>query len=218
MANITKHNFKICMIGEGGVGKTTFIKRHRTGKFEQKYVATLGVEVYPLRFRVKGEKGEVDVCLNMWDCAGQEKFGGLRDGYYIQSHGCIVMCDLASKLTYTRMEWWLKEFNRVCKSAPVIIVGNKASIRITKVSTNQVHEFAKNAESFNVKGSCVVSAKKNFNFEKPFLLLIRELLGDDTLSFVDLPKIDVPNIEMSKERIAMLLCEAEEAAAYPLPF
>ena len=56
------------------------MKRHLTGEFEKKYVATLGVEVHPLVFHTN--RGALK--FNVWDTAGQEKFGGLRDGYYIQ--------------------------------------------------------------------------------------------------------------------------------------
>lgn len=69
--------FKLILVGDGGVGKTTFVKRHITGEFEKKYVATLGVQVYPLKFYTN--MGLIQ--FNVWDTAGQEKFGGLRDGY-----------------------------------------------------------------------------------------------------------------------------------------
>ena len=72
--------FKCVLVGDGGTGKTTFVKRHLTGEFEKKYVATLGVEVHPLVFNTN--RGPIR--FNVWDTAGQEKFGGLRDGYYIQ--------------------------------------------------------------------------------------------------------------------------------------
>ena len=68
------------LCGDGGTGKTTFVKRHETGEFEKKYVATLGVEVHPLPFYTNYGL----IVFNVWDTAGQEKFGGLRDGYYIQ--------------------------------------------------------------------------------------------------------------------------------------
>ncbi len=69
--------FKLVLVGDGGVGKTTFVKRHLTGEFEKKYVATLGVEVHPLQFHTNfGE-----LYFNVWDTAGQEKLAGLRDGY-----------------------------------------------------------------------------------------------------------------------------------------
>jgi GTPase SAR1 family protein len=53
-------------------GKTTFVKRHLTGEFEKKYEATVGVSVHPLNFYTN--LGEI--IFNVWDTAGQEKFGG----------------------------------------------------------------------------------------------------------------------------------------------
>jgi len=84
--------FKIILVGDGGVGKSTFVKRHSTGEFEKKYKATLGVEVTPLRFNTNMGP----ITFNCWDCAGQEKFGGLRDGYYImaQVRCTVIVCSL----------------------------------------------------------------------------------------------------------------------------
>jgi small GTP-binding protein len=61
--------FKLVMVGDGGVGKTTFVKRHLTGEFERKYVATLGVEVRPLDCTTNFG----NVRFNVWDTAGQAK-------------------------------------------------------------------------------------------------------------------------------------------------
>lgn len=70
-------NFKLVLVGDGGVGKTTFVKRHISGEFEKKYVATVGAEVHPMEFTTT--KGKI--MFNVWDTAGQERFAGLRDGY-----------------------------------------------------------------------------------------------------------------------------------------
>jgi hypothetical protein len=80
--------FKLILVGDGGVGKTTFVKRHRTGEFDKKYVATMGVEVHPLPFYTNLGS----VIFSCWDTAGQEKFGGLRDGYYIGGQVNIHSC------------------------------------------------------------------------------------------------------------------------------
>lgn len=69
--------WKLVLVGDGGVGKTTFVKRHKTGEFEKKYVPTLGAEVHPIDFVTN--KGRI--IFNVWDTAGQEKYAGLRDGY-----------------------------------------------------------------------------------------------------------------------------------------
>jgi len=69
--------FKLVLVGDGGVGKTTFVKRHVSGEFEKKYVPTLGAEVNPMPWTTNRGK----LLFNVWDTAGQEKYAGLRDGY-----------------------------------------------------------------------------------------------------------------------------------------
>jgi len=69
--------FKLVFVGDGGVGKTTFVKRHLTGEFERRYIATVGVEVHPMVFYTNHGA----IRFNVWDTAGQEKLSGLRDGY-----------------------------------------------------------------------------------------------------------------------------------------
>ena len=83
-------------------GKTTFVKRHLTGEFEKKYEPTIGVEVRPLDFTTNRGK----IRFYCWDTAGQEKFGGLRDGYYIHGQCAIIMFDVTSRLTYKNVPTW----------------------------------------------------------------------------------------------------------------
>ena len=59
-------------VGDGGVGKTTFVKRHKSGEFEKKYVATLGADVHQIPFQTNHGL----IKFNVWDTAGQEKFAG----------------------------------------------------------------------------------------------------------------------------------------------
>ena len=115
--------YKVILVGDGGCGKSVFVKRVLTGMFEKKYIATLGVEVHPVRVPSRL------ACLNIWDCAGQEKFGGLRDGYYIQSHIAVVAFDLTSPLSLANIGTWAKSVRRIADKAPIIICGMKADIK-----------------------------------------------------------------------------------------
>lgn len=127
-------SFKCVLVGDGGTGKTTFVKRHLTGEFEKKYVATLGVEVHPLVFHTN--RGAIR--FNVWDTAGQEKFGGLRDGYYIQGQCAIIMFDVTSRVTYKNVPNWHRDLVRVCENIPIVLCGNKVDIKDRKVKAKSI--------------------------------------------------------------------------------
>jgi GTP-binding nuclear protein Ran len=200
--------FKLILVGDGGVGKTTFVKRHLTGEFEKKYVATLGVEVHPLRFFTN--LGEI--VFNVWDTAGQEKFGGLRDGYYIQGMCAIIMFDVTSRITYRSVPNWHRDLTRVCENIPIVLCGNKVDIKDRKVKAKTItFHRKKNLQYFEI------SAKANYNFEKPFLWLAKKLSGDNNLQFVEAPAMRPPEAMIDMADMQRYEQELTEAASCPLP-
>jgi len=208
MASEGAVTFKLVLVGDGGVGKTTFVKRHMTGEFEKKYVATLGVEVHPLAFTTN--RGPIT--FNVWDTAGQEKFGGLRDGYYIQGQCAIVMFDVTSRITYKNVPTWHKDLVRVCENIPIVLCGNKVDIKDRKVKAKAItFHRKKNLQYYDI------SAKSNYNFEKPFLWLARKLAGDPNLEFVASVALEPPEVQMDPELIKKYEQEIEAAKAAPLP-
>jgi len=200
--------FKLILVGDGGVGKTTFVKRHLTGEFEKKYVATLGVEVHPLVFTTN--RGPIK--FNVWDTAGQEKFGGLRDGYYIQGQCAIIMFDVTSRITYKNVPNWHRDLTRVCENIPIVLTGNKVEIKDRKVKAKQItFHRKKNLQYYDI------SAKSNYNFEKPFLWLARKLSGDNQLQFVEAVALQPPEFTIDDASKQRYEAELAEAAAQPLP-
>jgi len=157
--------FKLVLVGDGGVGKTTFVKRHKSGEFEKKYVATLGADVHQIPFQTNHGL----IKFNVWDTAGQEKFAGLRDGYYIKAKCAIIMFDVTSRISYKNVPNWHRDLTRVVEDIPIVLVGNKCDKdRAVKTKTIVFHR-KKNIQYFDI------SAKSNYNYEKPFLHLAREL-------------------------------------------
>jgi len=184
------------------------VKRHRTGEFEKKYVATLGVEVHPLTFHTN--RGAIK--FNVWDTAGQEMFGGLRDGYYIQGQCAIIMFDVTSRITYKNVPNWHRDLTRVCENIPVVLTGNKVEIKDRKVKAKSItFHRKKNLQYYDI------SAKSNYNFEKPFLWLARKLAGDNQLQFVEAPALLPPEFTMDKATQERYEQELQQAADQPLP-
>lgn len=194
------------LVGDGGVGKTTLVKRHLTGEFEKKYIPTLGVEVHPLKFFTNCGC----ICFNVWDTAGQEKMGGLRDGYYIQGECAIIMFDVTSRITYKNVPEWYKDIVRVCENIPIVLVGNKVDVKDRQVKARQIQFHRKrNLQYYDL------SARSNFNFEKPFLWLARRLCNNTKLEFVaEFAK--PPQMKIAPEDIQRINEEAAAAANVPI--
>lgn len=119
--------YKVVLLGDGGVGKTTLInilvdhQFSRPPSFTRAYIPTLGVDVHPVCIGT-------EFILDIWDTAGQEKFGGLREGYYINADLAIVMADSTAKVTCTNAQTWANDFRRVCPNSPIIYLLNKTDI------------------------------------------------------------------------------------------
>lgn len=172
-----KMSYKVVFVGDGGVGKTTFLKRIKTGQFEHKYLATVGVEAIDLSFTTN--YGEVKfIC---WDCAGQDKYGGLREGYYLGGDAAVVMFDLTHRQTYKSAYEWCAKVRHVCPGIPIVICGNKCDDPNRKVESNSIrlHDLYRNIDAQYYD----ISAKTLYNQDKPFLSLARQLTGKDDLVF-----------------------------------
>lgn len=167
--------FKIVVVGDAKVGKSTYVKRLCTSQFEKNYVATLGVEVHLVR--LKTNYGEI--VFNIWDCAGNDRYRGLSDGYYIYANGCIIMHDITNPSTKENIgNKWLPEVRRVFNNnptpynveelegkMPIVICGTKKDIENPQI------------------GDCSISSKTNENLYKPMLELARALMNKPDLVF-----------------------------------
>jgi GTP-binding nuclear protein Ran len=72
------------------------------------------------------DKGKLKFMV--WDTAGQEKYAGLRDGYYISATCAIIMFDVTSRISYKNVPNWHRDLVRVCELIPIVLVGNKVDV------------------------------------------------------------------------------------------
>ena len=183
------NSYKICIVGDGGVGKTTYIERMKTGEFIKKYNPTIGSEVRALQFYTNKDKYNI----NLWDCAGLPQFKGLGKSYFIGAHAFILMFDLTNKASYQNLFNHYTRIKSVCPDSPIVLCGNKVDCGHLAVKQHSITFHRKrNLQYFDI------SAMSNYNFEKPFLYLLRKLTDDPFLHFVEAPAVLPPvvNIDM----------------------
>ncbi|XP_018496327.1 ras-related protein Rab-35 [Galendromus occidentalis] len=163
------HLFKLLIIGDSGVGKSSLLLRFADNTFSGNYITTIGVDFKIRTIEVDGER----VKLQIWDTAGQERFRTITSTYYRGTHGVIVVYDVTNGESFANVKRWLHEIDQNCDVVNRILVGNKNDDPQRKVVlTEDAQAFADrmNIELFET------SAKDNFNVEEMFNAVTRMVL------------------------------------------
>lgn len=183
------HKFKICLIGDGGVGKTTFINKVLNGVFERRYIATQGAVTKDIVLCL-GNNSYVN--YEVWDTAGQEKYVGLRDGYYVGAVAAFFFVDVNSRETFGSLSKHIKSFLNACgtENPKLVICANKfdlcKKVQFMKMIPNYTRGY--NVEVIQISG------KTGLNYDKPFLTTTRYLYNDNDIQLsADISMEALPN-------------------------
>lgn len=155
------HLFKLLIIGDSGVGKSSLLVRFADNHFSGNYITTIGVDFKIRTIELHGEK----VKLQIWDTAGQERFRTITSTYYRGTHGVIVVYDVTSGESFANVKRWLHEIDQNCDVVNRVLVGNKNDDPDRKVVlTEDARRFA---DQMGIR-LFETSAKDNINVEEMF--------------------------------------------------
>ncbi|CAB0035977.1 unnamed protein product [Trichogramma brassicae] len=164
------YNFKVVLLGEGCVGKTSVVLRYVEDKFNDKHISTLQASFFKKKLNVNNKR----VNLAIWDTAGQEKFHALGPIYYRMSNGAVLVYDITDAETFQKVKSWVKELkkmlgNEIC----LVIAGNKIDLEKERnVSVEEAEEYARQVGAVHYN----TSAKFNHNVEEMFLDLTHRMM------------------------------------------
>jgi GTP-binding nuclear protein Ran len=122
------------------------------------------------------------------------------------------MFDVCSRITYTNVPKWYKDLTRVCESIPIVLVGNKVDVKDRKVKGKQItFHRKKNLQYYDI------SAKSNYQYDKPFVWLLRRLVNDGNLQLVEAPVLAPAELVIDPSQIKEIEDETRIAAEMELP-
>ncbi|XP_053951929.1 ras-related protein Rab-35-like [Anastrepha obliqua] len=169
MARGFDHLFKLLIIGDSGVGKSSLLIRFSDDTFAGTYITTIGVDFKIRTVVIDGLR----IKLQIWDTAGQERFRTITSTYYRGTHGVIIVYDVTNGESFANVRRWLDEIQNNCDVVNKVLVGNKNDDPDRKVViTEDAQRFARqmDIELFET------SAKDNTNVEEMFLAITRQVL------------------------------------------
>ncbi len=169
MNNDYDYLFKILLIGNSGVGKSSLLLRFADDTFTGNFMPTIGVDFKIRTLDVKGKT----IKLQIWDTAGQERFKTITSSYYKGAHGIIVVYDVTDKESFKNIDSWMNEIEKhASDNVSKIMCGNKSDLEDSRqVSTDEGKELA---DTYNIR-FIESSAKDNSNVEEAFTLMTKEI-------------------------------------------
>jgi small GTP-binding protein len=115
---------KVCLLGDGGVGKTSLVRRYVEDVFQDAYIVSFGTKVTKKVVDLE----EVELTLMLWDILGQKSDDALHAAYYRGANGALLVCDLTRPETIEHLLKWREDFLRAAPGAKVILVANKSDL------------------------------------------------------------------------------------------
>ena len=138
-----KLRYKMTLIGDTGVGKTSLFKKLVKGIFEEKTISTIGIDKKSLNFTINTSEGEKEIEITLFDTAGQEKFRSISVSYFRESKGLIMVYDITRYETFKDLDDWLKDIKENLgqkENYLIILIGNKLDMVEENTEKREVDE------------------------------------------------------------------------------
>ncbi|MFX1252676.1 MAG: Rab family GTPase [Promethearchaeota archaeon] len=127
--------FKICLLGDGLVGKTTLLSAFCNRPFEHE--PTSGADITSRKYEI----GNKEISIIFWDLSGQPVFKNVRRIYYQGAHACIYVFDVTRRDTFVNIIEWMKETQKNIGKPPSILVGNKVDLEDDRKVDSDTGQF-----------------------------------------------------------------------------
>eukprot|EP01006_Ploeotia_vitrea_P015179 TRINITY_DN42530_c0_g1_i1.p1 TRINITY_DN42530_c0_g1~~TRINITY_DN42530_c0_g1_i1.p1 ORF type:complete len:212 (+),score=21.80 TRINITY_DN42530_c0_g1_i1:31-666(+) len=175
----SEYLYKVLVVGEGGTGKTCVIRRYVHNIFQMSTKATIGVD---FALKVLNWDKLKNITLQIWDIAGQERYGQMTRVYYQAAVGALVVYDVSRPETFDAVAKWKQDIDtKVFLSdgshIPCLLLANKCDIPANPPRTKEfLDQFC---QDNGFIGWFETSAKENLNIEKAYKFLVEKILEND---------------------------------------
>ncbi|EKE42471.1 hypothetical protein ENUP19_0260G0013 [Entamoeba nuttalli] len=168
MSEGNTYQFKIVLLGDSSVGKSSIVLRVCKDEYKEFQENTIGAAFLTKTLIVDGDT----IKFEIWDTAGQERYHSLTPMYYRGSNAALVVYDITSDSSFIQAKKWIDELRGSGNEAVIFLVGNKCDLADSRVITKEEAEgYARSLSIDYIE----TSAKANINVNELFDQIARKL-------------------------------------------
>lgn len=176
---------KICLLGQGGVGKTCLTKRLCFDTFDINTKLTIGLDFYTYDLPITVNDEETFVRLSVWDFGGQEQFKSLFSYYIGGANGIFMVFSLVNLQTLINLDWWYDQLDDSNLTTSKMIIGTKSDLVNEESEKYQVDnlimkQFMKKHDEHEFFKT---SSKEGYNIKQCFKELVKRILEQNKLEY-----------------------------------
>ena len=177
--------YKICIIGESNVGKSSIADRYVNSNFDPYKTATIGAAYYSKKIKYKNS----NIHLQMWDTAGQERYRSITPLYYRNAACVIVVLDTTNYNSISIANYWIKSIKEHIPNIPIFLAINKCDLS-SKLPNDFISSILQDYPTIKYK---FVSAKTNEGIDSLFKEIVDTIYNDSSLPVTNINSIKLKN-------------------------
>lgn len=186
-----KYTFKLVMLGDLGVGKSSLVNRFANEKFYENQDSTIGASFFARTISISDNSEDYAVKFEIWDTAGQERYNSILPIYYRGSSAIVIVYDITNMNSFNRAKTWVNEFQNQNQNGIIMLVCNKIDLNDHRVDIHKAKRYARDNNILFIESS----AKENYNVKELF-----ETIAKRIPKIYSLPGSNVVKLEINQKK------------------
>ena len=192
-----EHLYKVLIIGDSCVGKTSMMTKMLGGQFESSFAATIGIDYRTKIININNKS----IKVQLWDTAGQERFRSIVKTYFRAAMGILLCFDVSDRTTFNHLNDWYEIVQDYClENVSIIVIGNKTDMQFRQVMSDEGFKYAS-----SINAQYIELSTKNDDIQYLLYKIVQSIKDDNDVIFNETNHLELNDKNKNKKNCCYLM-------------